>query len=132
MDRVKILVFILPSWHGTCALLTVMKSSYFLLVVFVGFIQFSSCKDSEPDPDPDPDPRDNGTITGQDFRRCACCGGWFIEIDEEVYRFTAIPFSTNVDLFNQEFPIEVFVDWSPQEDACLGDEIDVISLDLVQ
>lgn len=106
-----------------------MKSSYFLLlVVFVGFIQLTSCKD--PVPEPNPDPRDRGTITGEDFRRCACCGGWFIEINEEVYRFIAIPFSSNVDLFNEAFPIEVFIEWSLQEDACLGDEIDVISMDL--
>ena len=42
-----------------------------------------------------------------------------------------IPASTNIDL-NAEFPIEVFIDWTLQEDACLGDEIIVISMELAQ
>lgn len=42
-----------------------------------------------------------------------------------------VPESTNVDL-GAELPIEVFIEWRPQADACLGDEIDVISMELTQ
>ena len=105
-----------------------MKSSNFLsIAVFVGFFLLISCDDQ----DQVPDLRDRATITGQDFRLCACCGGWFIDIDNEQYRITVAPITPDIGLFDGEFPIEVFIDWKSQEDACLGDEIDVISIELV-
>ncbi|MDW3196742.1 MAG: hypothetical protein R8G66_30480 [Cytophagales bacterium] len=104
-----------------------MRSISFYLVVFVGFISLVSCDKEEPSPDP----RDRGTITEQDVRRCACCGGLFIEINEETYRIMQFSESMNVDL-NVDLPIDVFIEWVPQEDACLGDEINVISIELAQ
>ncbi len=37
------------------------------------------------------DSMSNGTITGIDIRECACCGGFFIEIDNVTYRFYDVP-----------------------------------------
>ncbi len=103
-----------------------MKSTYsFAIVVFVVFILFPSCNDQEPAPNPP----DRGSIIGRDFALGACCGGWFIDINEERYRFMEIPAATDIDLINSEFPIEVLVEWSPQQNACLGNEIDVISME---
>jgi len=64
-----------------------------------------------------------GTITGPDFRECACCGGWFIDIGGETYRFQELPCSCSLDLMNEEFPLDVFLDWKKDPDGCLGDEI---------
>ena len=84
-------------------------------------IVFCSCTDE----DQARDFKDIGTITGQDFRKCMCCGGWFIEINAEVYRFNELPDNSVVDLdsISEEFPIQVTLDWIKDQDACLGDEI---------
>ena len=71
---------------------------------------------------------ENGLITGPDYRLCACCGGYFIEIGNETYRFWNVPESSSLDLINADFPIYVEVGWIPQEDACIGDEIEVFYL----
>jgi hypothetical protein len=81
-------------------------------------IVFSSCSD-----DLNIDFKDTGSITGQDFRRCMCCGGWFVDINSETYRFKEIPKSSDLDLNSAEFPIHVYVDWTTDENGCLGDEI---------
>ena len=69
---------------------------------------------------------DIGSITGQDFRLCACCGGWFIEIEGETLRIPVLPEDTDLELNGRtDFPILVQVVWEPVEDSCLGDEIRV-------
>jgi len=64
-----------------------------------------------------------GTITGYDFRKCMCCGGYFVDIEDSTYRFYTMP---NGFIFNWEtdtFPIEVLLNWKPDSVLCLGDEI---------
>jgi hypothetical protein len=53
-----------------------------------------------------------GTITGPDYRECACCGGWFIDIADTTYNFDNLPASSNIDLATATFPIMVKLDWS--------------------
>jgi len=65
----------------------------------------------------------SGTITGVDTRECACCGGYFIDIDNYTYRFDVLPNNSSLDLTNAEFPVNVKLDWHPDPDACIGDEI---------
>lgn len=102
-------------------------SNFFSIVVFVSCLLLVSCDKDEPATD-----LDRGTIIGQDFTFCVCCGGWFIDINEERYRFKVIPSSADIDLINAEFPIDVWIDWTPQNNPCLGNEIDVISIELAQ
>ena len=80
--------------------------------------------------DDDDDFESDGTITGIDPRMCACCGGYFIEIEEETYRFGALPEGSGLDLTQQTFPLEVELDWDTSSVRCLGDEIDVIRIAL--
>lgn len=69
---------------------------------------------------------DNGMITGQDLRLCACCGGWIINIDDVNYRFQTLPPMTkDIDLYNSTYPIYVQLAWKPVKNPCLGDEIKV-------
>jgi hypothetical protein len=78
---------------------------------------------------------DSGIITNADFRYCACCGGYFIKIKAETYRFESaeIPTGHNQINFNNadlKFPINVKVKWKPKATRCLGDEIIVTDLRL--
>lgn len=72
----------------------------------------------------------DATITGVDQRLCMCCGGWFIQIGQQNYRFLTQPKGSTVDLNNPTFPLEVKVKWMKQLSPCLGDEIDLLSLEL--
>jgi len=75
------------------------------------------------------DSMSNGTITGYDLRECACCGGFFIEIENTTYRFFDVPANSELNLENPTFPIYVKLDWNPDPDACLGDEIIVLRIE---
>ena len=68
--------------------------------------------------------KSSGVITGYDFRECACCGGYFIEIDNTKYRFDELPEGSELNLLNNpEFPINVKLDWIPDSVACMPDMI---------
>jgi hypothetical protein len=38
---------------------------------------------------------------------CACCGGWFINIDSIQYRFDVLPENSRLKLDSAVFPINV-------------------------
>ncbi len=85
---------------------------------------FVSCSDPQ---DPNPSFKNRGMITGQDTRKCSCCGGWFIEIEGTQYRFLELPAGSNVKLTEATFPIPVLVSWSKPTPAndCVRDVIAV-------
>ena len=89
----------------------------FVYIFLFSLLVYSSC-DKQPGPD-----YQKATITGYDYRMCICCGGWFIEIGKETYRFDQLPPSSNLDLNNAEFPLKVKVIWKKDENGCAGDEI---------
>lgn len=66
---------------------------------------------------------DLATLTGQDLRLCACCGGWFIKIDTTTWRFDTAPAKSEVDLNTVTYPLDILLKWHKKEPACLGDEI---------
>ena len=67
--------------------------------------------------------KSSGKITGVDVRECSCCGGYYIEIEGNTYRFYNVPENSNLKLENPVFPVYVDLDWNPDPNACLGDEI---------
>ncbi|HLG32713.1 MAG TPA: hypothetical protein VI362_06710 [Ignavibacteriaceae bacterium] len=71
----------------------------------------------------------NGIITGPDVRECSCCGGYFIDIDDKIYRFYSLPDNNSINLIDVRFPVYVKLDWKNDEEACLGDEIIVLRID---
>ena len=95
-------------------------------LIITALILISSCVEEV-----NSDFKDIGTITGEDFRRCMCCGGWFIDINSETYRFDELPENSNLDLNIEEFPLQVYVDWIANENACLGDEIIIEQIEKV-
>ena len=64
-------------------------------------------------------------IVGLDARRCACCGGWFIEIADSTFRFQKFPKCSEIEGLADDvkYPIPVTVDFRVDPDPCLGDEI---------
>ena len=74
--------------------------------------------------------QDSGTIIGQDYRKCMCCGGWFIEIDKDTLRFQQVPDGFTINLNDAKYPVEVYLDWQHKDPKCLGDEIIVIRMEL--
>lgn len=67
----------------------------------------------------------SAVITGQDFRKCWCCGGWFIEIGSDTFRFKELPAGAKIDLDDAAFPLPVKVKWKLQTDPCMSDLIDI-------
>ncbi|MEM8896710.1 MAG: hypothetical protein AAGC85_01335 [Bacteroidota bacterium] len=96
-----------------------------LILLIVGL--FIGCEDEEDCPIPNCTFKQKveGSILGVDSRECACCGGYFIKIGEETYRFYEEPSCSDLalDVSDYAFPLEVWVDWKADPDACMGDEI---------
>jgi hypothetical protein len=66
----------------------------------------------------------SGIITGPDIRMCACCGGWFIQIDSTTYEFNALPDNSKINLETEIFPIYVKLDWQlSTAGACTANKI---------
>ena len=76
------------------------------LIIFLIFAAFASC-------DKDNDTyKSVGIITGEDLTMCACCGGYFINIDDVQYLINSMPKNSNLDLQQETFPITVHLDLS--------------------
>jgi hypothetical protein len=91
-----------------------MRNFFFLLLLI--FVLLFSCKK-------EPQEVYNGVITGYDMRKCACCGGIFIDIDKTSYRFDSLPPKSGIDFTTDTFPIRVVVTWHKKDIQCIGDEI---------
>jgi hypothetical protein len=100
-----------------------MSKYIFLFFFTVSLIPVSSCRKA------DMEYKSEGIITGPDYRMCACCGGWFITIDDQRYRFWSLPSGSNLDLEKEKFPLEVRLDWEMEKNSCMGDLIKVIRIE---
>jgi len=56
------------------------------------------------------------TVTGFDYTLCACCGGYYVKINDETFRATQ--YVENAILKTDEFPIEVKIKYTALEDKC--------------
>jgi hypothetical protein len=60
-------------------------------------------------------------ITGQDYRKCMCCGGWWLQTADGTYLFSSYPTDAGLDLNNAEaYPISVKVAFEPDSSICNG------------
>ena len=75
-----------------------MKKLILLLTFFV--IIFPACTQDK-STDAEDKFQSDGIITGEDYRECMCCGGWFIVIADSTYRFDQLPDGSNIDLRNR-------------------------------
>jgi hypothetical protein len=101
-----------------------LKVQKLFLAAFLAFtFIFSSCRVSQSDVF-----QSNGTITGPDYRMCACCGGYYIVIDTATYDFDSLPKDANFSLKNATYPIYVKLDWKKNPTGC-GNYIDIIRIE---
>jgi hypothetical protein len=82
-----------------------MKIKEILLVIFVLFGTFVSCEKED-------NYQSMGIIIGSDVRDCICCGGYLIEIEDSTYNFDVLPASSDIDLIETSFPVNVKLDWT--------------------
>ena len=61
--------------------------------------------------------KSTGIITGPDIRMCACCGGWYIQIDNATYEFDTLPENSGINLDKEYFPLNVKLDWQLSDRA---------------
>jgi len=61
-----------------------------------------------------------GTITGQDIRMCPCCGGYFIDIEGTQYHFEKSELPGNFTFDDDQFPLNVELDWKLKTGGCSG------------
>ena len=72
------------------------------------------------------DYKSKGKILGPDYRECACCGGFYIQIDSLTYEFDSIPTNSNINLQKDTFPISVKLDWQLSDNpACPNKRISI-------
>ncbi len=53
----------------------------------------------------------SGTITAEDMALCACCDGYFIKINKELYRFEKTELPLGFTFSNEQLPINVELKW---------------------
>jgi len=85
-----------------------------VLLIFLSIILFSCSKDDEIKFE------SSAKITGYDMRKCACCGGWLIEIEDikAVKHFDNLPENSQIDLQNTTFPLSVNINWTETDTYC--------------
>lgn len=73
---------------------------------------------------------DQAEITGFDPSLCACCGGIFIKIDDDIFSFDRIPEGSSVSLSSEStFPIPVNINWHPMEGACSSNRVTITEME---
>jgi hypothetical protein len=61
-----------------------------------------------------------------DLRKCSCCGGYFITIDGEQYRFLALPVNSGINLETEPRPVNVELNWHREATGNCSNELIVI------
>lgn len=92
---------------------TISKLVLIIGLIFLGFI---SCRQDKND-----NYLSEGKITGPDVRMCACCGGWYIQIDSLTYEFDSLPVNSTINLEKESFPLLVKLDWQLSDKAACPD-----------
>lgn len=96
-----------------------MKNRILSLCVGVCILSAMSCHQDCP-----LDEWEKGRIIGIDYRECACCGGFFIEIGyQDTLRAQELPAVFQQNLEPGDLPVAVRLRWEPDPTPCLGDEI---------
>lgn len=94
---------------------------FFGVLLIIGFV---SCQKPNTS-----DFQSTGIITGVDMKMCACCGGYYIQIDNVTYEFETLPASSTIDLQKETFPIMVKLDWQlSTKSACPDKKIDILRI----
>ena len=88
-----------------------MQIKTLLVILIASLAVFNSC-------DQQPDLLDRGIITGTNSGTCGC-SGYIIEIGDTIFSFGNIPNNSDLDLLNEDFPLNVRLKWNEIEDTCI-------------
>lgn len=69
-----------------------------------------------------------GTITEPDYRKCMCCGGYFIEIEGTQYNFQKSELPVDFSFNDNQLPMQVELNFKPKADECSGSGIHWINI----
>lgn len=88
-----------------------MKSKLVLLLLILATI-FLRCEKIKSE--------NSAIITGADMTMCACCGGYFIDIEGVQYRFEKSGLPANFTFKDTELPLKVELNWELKSEICKG------------
>ncbi len=105
-----------------------MKNYVALLLLLLFVVLSPSCnKGCEETPS---DALQDATITAYDLALCACCGGYFVDIDGTTWRFETLPPNSGIDLNPPNaLPMKVRVRWQPKSPRCREDLIEILEIE---
>lgn len=89
-----------------------------ILCLVFGILSVLSLESCQKDDNGCPDGWQNARIIGQDFRRCACCGGWFIDLGQDTVRSFILPDDFKIEAVPPDLPIEVCLTYVPETGPC--------------
>ena len=70
-----------------------------------------------------------GLISGPDLRACACCGGYYVQIDKTTYEFDSLPPNSDINLQKDTFPILIKLNWQiSQKTPCPLQRITILKM----
>jgi hypothetical protein len=61
-----------------------------------------------------------GMIIAADMTECACCGGYFIKIDDVQYRFEKNELPSGFTFIDEQLPLSVELNWKLKTGTCVG------------
>jgi hypothetical protein len=83
-----------------------------MLIILVSFLGCSGSTNN------DDSKYKEATITGADYRKCMCCGGWLIDIDTLHFNFNNLPDGSQINLEQEKFPLPVLVQYNTRTEGC--------------
>ena len=87
-----------------------MKNKFYFLLVLT--LLFCSCEKTRYE--------NTGTITGADMAMCACCGGYFIDIESTQYRFEKSELPAGFTFNDEQLPLRVELNFDLKTGVCTG------------
>jgi hypothetical protein len=100
-----------------------MKKTLLIFSILLFFLSCNSNDDSSVEFD------SIGKIVSLDPSECACCGGYFIEINDEVYNYFDNS-SLDIDLSLVNLPIDIKLNWEIIGE-CINEIIDISEMQLI-
>lgn len=106
-----------------------MTLKYFLVLLLVFSLFFLHCEKQVAEECPPTLVK--AMIIGQDFRRCACCGGWIIDLGQDTVRTLSLPATFEIDPL-PDLPIEVCLSFEAETGPCKGFEKLIVVEEIVR
>ena len=95
-----------------------MKRNLFILLLMFGMVFMAACRKE------DDVVETNAKIIGADMRLCACCGGWWFDIQGDTLRAMDLPADFVAQIDQNAYPISVLIRWDRENlSSCLMDEL---------